>query len=250
MPLPSRESLGRYTAKTYLWMFAGLGVTFLVAVAPRGHRPHGAAGSHGAGRHGASLSRSWWLLSSFPRGSKKISAGGERPPCSFSMPLSRALLFALIFLTYEVTSAIAIFGVTALVSASWAPGAISPSRIFRAGARCFFGLIGLLLVTIVNLFMNNSTMEIILSYVGVILFLAYTAYDTQKIKAYYFSFQGDTAMLKKASIISALQLYLISSTSSSICCAYSATGKLNEFEKGTGKAGSLFVHKIELVSPI
>ena len=44
--------------------------------------------------------------------------------------------------------------------------------------------------------------------IGIVVFLGYTAYDTQKIKAFYYGFQGDDAMLAKASIISALNLYL------------------------------------------
>ena len=44
--------------------------------------------------------------------------------------------------------------------------------------------------------------------IGVIVFLGYTAYDTQKIRGFYGAYQGDEAMLKKASIFSALQLYL------------------------------------------
>ena len=48
----------------------------------------------------------------------------------------------------------------------------------------------------------------ILCTLGVILFLAYTAYDTQKIKAYYEYYGNDAAMASKASIFSALALYL------------------------------------------
>ena len=44
--------------------------------------------------------------------------------------------------------------------------------------------------------------------IGIVIFMLYTAYDTQKIKAFYYGFQGDDAMLAKASIISALNLYL------------------------------------------
>lgn len=44
--------------------------------------------------------------------------------------------------------------------------------------------------------------------IGIAVFLGFTAYDTQKIRAYYAFYSGDAAMLRKASIFSALQLYL------------------------------------------
>ena len=46
------------------------------------------------------------------------------------------------------------------------------------------------------------------SFVAIAVFLGYTAYDTQKIKAYYHYYAGDPDLLAKASIFSALQLYL------------------------------------------
>ena len=203
-----QESLGRYTAKTYLWMFAGLGVTFLVAVALAATGLMERLVLTAPGVMWGVIIAELVVVIVLSARLKKISAGGATAMFFLYAALT-GFTFALIFLSYEVTSAIAMFGVTALVfgiMGAW--GYLTKQDLSGWGKVLLFGLIGLLLVTIVNLFMNNSTMEIILSYVGVILFLAYTAYDTQKIKAYYFSFQGDTAMLKKASIISALQLYL------------------------------------------
>ena len=58
------------------------------------------------------------------------------------------------------------------------------------------------------MFIDFSPLERIVCMVGIVVFLCFTAYDTQKIKANYEYFYGDEAMLQKASIYSALQLYL------------------------------------------
>ena len=58
------------------------------------------------------------------------------------------------------------------------------------------------------MFLNLSALERIICMVGIVVFLCFTAYDVQKIKANYEYFYGDAATLQKASIYSALQLYL------------------------------------------
>ena len=56
--------------------------------------------------------------------------------------------------------------------------------------------------------LNAENQRRLIATIGVGIFLAFTAYDTQKIRAYYQAYQGDQAMLERASIFSALQLYL------------------------------------------
>ena len=70
------------------------------------------------------------------------------------------------------------------------------------------GLIFLLIASLLTMLINMSGMERVICMAGIVVFLCFTAYDTQKIKANYAFFQGDEAMLQKASIYSALQLYL------------------------------------------
>ncbi len=74
----------------------------------------------------------------------------------------------------------------------------------------FFGLIGLIIALIVNAFLRSDVFQIILSFIGVLLFMALTAYDTQKIKFMAASpqFQEDGSAVAKYSIIGALMLYL------------------------------------------
>ena len=65
------------------------------------------------------------------------------------------------------------------------------------------GLIGILLATIVNIFIGSTTFDLLIAIVGVIIFTLYIAYDTQKIK-----YAVETLEEDKAAIICAFELYL------------------------------------------
>ncbi|HEY0326297.1 MAG TPA: Bax inhibitor-1 family protein, partial [Allosphingosinicella sp.] len=75
------------------------------------------------------------------------------------------------------------------------------------GTFLIMGLVGLILVMILNLFIQSDALSMLISVVGVFLFAGLTAYDTQKIKSIYYYVQG-TDMLGKTAILGALTLYL------------------------------------------
>jgi hypothetical protein len=75
------------------------------------------------------------------------------------------------------------------------------------GSLLFMGLIGLVIASIVNIFLGSSTLQFVISIVGVIVFVGLTAYDTQRIKEIYLESHGTEAGCKKA-ILGALSLYL------------------------------------------
>ena len=70
------------------------------------------------------------------------------------------------------------------------------------------GLIFLVVFWLLAMFINLSQFELIACTLGIFLFLGFTAYDTHKIKEFYAVYSQDEQMLNKASIISALELYL------------------------------------------
>ena len=72
------------------------------------------------------------------------------------------------------------------------------------------GLIGIIIASIVNIFLKSTQLEFIVSLLGVIIFVGLTAYDTQKIKSTYLehAHHGDSEWLGKAAIMGALNLYL------------------------------------------
>jgi FtsH-binding integral membrane protein len=69
------------------------------------------------------------------------------------------------------------------------------------------GLIGIIIASIVNIFIKSTQMEFIISILGVLIFVGLTAYDTQKIKDMYYD-GGDSEVMAKKSIMGALTLYL------------------------------------------
>jgi FtsH-binding integral membrane protein len=71
-------------------------------------------------------------------------------------------------------------------------------------------LIGLVVATVVNIFVGNSGLSLILNYVGVVVFVGLTAYDTQKIKAlvHEASMYGDEEQTNKLALMGSLTLYL------------------------------------------
>ena len=78
------------------------------------------------------------------------------------------------------------------------------------GSFLFMGLIGIIIASVVNMFIGSYGMQMIISYIGVLLFAGLTAYDTQQIKAMALSQPADlnAAVVRKGAIIGALKLYL------------------------------------------
>jgi hypothetical protein len=87
-----------------------------------------------------------------------------------------------------------------------AAGYFTKKDLSGFGSLMVMGLIGIILASIVNYFIKSDTMGYIISYVGVMVFVGLTAYDTQKIKNMAHELEED--QLKKASIMGALTLYL------------------------------------------
>jgi FtsH-binding integral membrane protein len=75
------------------------------------------------------------------------------------------------------------------------------------GTFLIMGVVGLLVATIVNIFLQSSTMQLVISAIGVLVFAGLTAYDTQRIKSMY-AYVAGTDMIGKTAIMGALSLYL------------------------------------------
>ncbi len=76
------------------------------------------------------------------------------------------------------------------------------------GSFLMMGVIGLIIAMIVNIFLASSALQFAISAIGVLIFAALTAYDTQRLKLMYDYVAGDTVAAGRASIMGALTLYL------------------------------------------
>ena len=86
----------------------------------------------------------------------------------------------------------------------------------KLGSLLIMALIGMVLASLVNLFLNNEAVYWIVTYVGILIFVGLIAYDTQKLKRMSLALGDDGQLTQKASIMGALPSTSISSTSS--CC--------------------------------
>ena len=114
-----------------------------------------------------------------------------------------------IFVIYSGTSIAKVFFITAGTFAAMAVYGYTTKRdLSTMGRLMFMGLIGLIIASIVNLFIKSSGLDLILSYIGVIVFVGLTARDTQKIKQMLAMQEDIDEGAQKIALVGALSLYL------------------------------------------
>ncbi len=118
---------------------------------------------------------------------------------------------SVVFLAYTKASIASTFFVCAatFVCASFY-GWTTKKDLTSWGSFLFMGLIGIIIASLVNLFLHSSAVSMVISYVGVLLFTGLTVYDTQYIKKMALSQPADvgSAAIRKGAILGALKLYL------------------------------------------
>ncbi len=119
------------------------------------------------------------------------------------------LTLASVFLVYTSGSIVSTFVVTAgTFGAMSAYGLVTSRSLDGLGSFAFMGLIGVILAIVVNLFLQSSMLEFVISCVGVIVFVGLTAYDTRKLKLMAARVDADSEEGQKGAIQGALALYL------------------------------------------
>lgn len=123
--------------------------------------------------------------------------------------LLNGLTLGMIFMVYTTASIASTFFITAgTFGVMSLYGFITGTDLSRWGNLLFMALIGLVIASVVNMFWFNSTLYWITTFVGVLLFVALIAYDTQKIKMMAFIGYGDEDTERKTAVWGALSLYL------------------------------------------
>lgn len=210
----AKESIGRYTAKTFLIMFLGLAVTFGTAlwlaytymgnyllmwsiVTTNGYIHLILAVAEIAVAIGMTS-----ML-------HKLSVTGAGV-CFFLYAFLTGLTFSVLFLVYEIWSMIFAFALAGLFFLGMAIfGYLTNIDLARIRPLLVGGLIFLIVANLVMYFLPIfDVADQVICSIGLVIFLGYTAYDTQKLQRYYTAYSGDEAMLSKTAIFSALQLYL------------------------------------------
>ncbi|MCB0804216.1 MAG: Bax inhibitor-1/YccA family protein [Bacteroidales bacterium] len=126
---------------------------------------------------------------------------------AFSIIMGASLSFVLlvytsasIFKTFAVTAGM--FGVMSFV------GYTTKTDLTKFGSLMFMGLIGIIIASVVNMFLQSGTMDYIISFIGVLVFTGLTAYDVQTLKKIGAGVEYGAEQTRKLVIMGALRLYL------------------------------------------
>ena len=197
--------LRRYMLQVYNFMAAGLAITGLVAY-----------GAVATGFYqqiaGTPLI---WLVMLAPLGAvlflsfriESLSIGAAQATF-WTYAALMGLSLAGIFLLFTGTSIARVFFITAGTFAAMSLYGYTTQRdLSQFGSFLFMGLIGIVLASIVNIFIGSSALQFAISVIGVIVFTGLTAWDTQRIKEVYLESDPGDVLTKKA-LMGALSLYL------------------------------------------
>lgn len=145
-----------------------------------------------------------WVL---PSRATRMSTGAVLA-CFVIFAALMGITLAPIFLVYRLGTITYTFFITAgTFGAMSVYGYFTKSDLTKLGSFLFMALIGLIIASVVNIFLANSTFEWIISIAGVLIFTGLTAWDTQQVKALARA-NLDPAMADKLATIGALNLYL------------------------------------------
>ena len=197
--------LRQYMLRVYNYMAGGLALTGVVAYA-------GAASGFYQAIVGSPI---FWLVLLAPLGLVMLLSFRIQ---SMSLGAAQASFWAYaglvglslsgIFLVYTGMSIAQTFFVTAAMFLGMSLYGYTTGRDLAAfGSFLFMGLIGIVIASLVNLFLGSAMVQLVISVIGVIVFVGLTAWDTQRIKEMYYA-GDDNVIAGKKSIMGALALYL------------------------------------------
>ena len=137
---------------------------------------------------------------------KMTTSGARLAFYAFSavMGVSLASVF-LVFTGASIAQAFFSAAVMFLAMALW--GYTTKRDLTRVGSFLIMGLIGILVASVINIFLASSALQMVVSILGVVIFTGLTAWDVQRIKSDYFAFAGHE-MAAKMQVMGALSLYL------------------------------------------
>jgi FtsH-binding integral membrane protein len=200
----SRESVSDAIWVTYRWMTLGLATTGLVALGVA-HSP-AAVDALITNRllfYGL-LFAQLGLVFAFSSLAIRVSTGAAAL-MFFAYAALTGVTFSTLFLVYTSSSIAATFFVTAgTFGALSAFGAATKRDLSAVGRFGLFALVGIILASLVNMFLQSSGLQWVITFAGVLLFAGLTAYDTQRLRALFAS--GETSA--NLPLVGALTLYL------------------------------------------
>ncbi|MBI4184299.1 MAG: Bax inhibitor-1/YccA family protein [Proteobacteria bacterium] len=198
--------LRQYMLSIYNYMASGLALTGIVAYA-LASSPALMQTIYGSGLVWIVMLAPLGFVFALSLGIQRMKAGTAQA-LFWAFAVAMGLSLASIFLVYTGASIARVFFISAGTFAGMSLVGYTTRRDLSGfGGFLFMGLIGLILASLVNLFIQSSAFHFALSVIGVIVFVGLTAYDTQRIKELYFA-RDDSETAGKKAIMGALTLYL------------------------------------------
>lgn len=200
---PAAELSNRFLVQSFGWMFAGLLLTSGVAAAVVNQPDL------------IRTVRSLWIPIAFLQLGLAIGIQGLMPRMSATLGLGLFFVFAatlgfttgVIVSLYKVESVVTSFlAASAMFGAAAVYGATTRRSLTSLGGFLFMGMVGLIVASVVNLFLGSSPFGWAIALIGVIIFTVYTAYDVQRIS--YGDYAAALGSVEKASVLGAIHLYI------------------------------------------
>jgi FtsH-binding integral membrane protein len=200
---PAPELANRFLAQSFGWMFAGLLLTTAIATVVATNPSLINA-----------VARSWLVFILLQLG-LGIGIQALMPRLSATLGLGLFFVFAatmgvtvgVIVSLYNTESVItSFFGASAMFGAAAIYGATTKRNLNSLGGFLFMGTIGLLVASVVNIWLGSSPFGWAIALIGVVIFTVYTAYDVQKIS--YGDYAASLGSVEKASVLGAIHLYI------------------------------------------
>ena len=200
---PAPELTNQFLIQSFGWMFAGLLLTAAIATVVSVNESLIEA-----------VARQWFifLIVQFGLG---IGIQALMPRMSATLGLGLFFVFAatmgltvgVIVSLYRVESVITSFlGASAMFGAAAIYGATTKRNLNSIGGFLFMGMVGVLVASVVNIWLGSGVFGWAIALVGVIVFTVYTAYDVQKIG--YGDYAASLGSVEKASVLGAIHLYI------------------------------------------
>ncbi|HBB25837.1 MAG TPA: hypothetical protein DCZ59_06175 [Bacteroidetes bacterium] len=203
----SADVIRTYVQRVYAWMVGGLLLTGATAFMVSGSEVLLAA-IFGTPLKWvvllAPIAMVWFLAARVDQMQPSTAAG-----LFIAYSIANGLSFAAIFLVYDLGSIFQVFLISAgMYGAAAAYGFLTKRDLSGMGSFLFMGLIGLILASIVNVFLGSSALEFAVSVIGVLIFTGLTAYDMSRIKEQAIVMYAGEGLAHKRAIVGALSLYL------------------------------------------
>lgn len=124
--------------------------------------------------------------------------------CYLLYCLTTGFTLSIIFIAYETLSILSVFVITATLFGAFAVyGALTKKDITKWGTYLIMALLGIIVATFINMIFNNTTVDLLICIIGIVVFLLFVAYDMQKVKQLMNQIPEDNA-----AIYGAFSLYL------------------------------------------